>query len=289
MLPDAMSRESLSMLPFLAPLSESMMTQAFLVQEGKRSPAQRATQLHPKRQEMLASWVRLYQRFQPVRKEMCSLTAQALKSGEYSTRWIITELSKRYPEKSKPLSPETISRWREVGLLPYEKDDYPDPDRAIAMLILRSLTTPKANAWTPKRPTNDGFWQEALWTCWRQDTLSSPMQPCAIPLPSDMPGHTILWTSYLGADLKSPLWLRIGDLGCCRWARTREYHNTQIWDITEEDLRLWNIETQHYSKELENDTPLTLHMLANLTLLRLATERLENELAIFALKRKRSE
>lgn len=109
-----------------------------------------------------------------------------------STRWMITELSKRYPERSKPISHETISRWREAGLLPYTKDDYPDPDRAIAMLVLRSLTTDKVHAWTPKVPPNGDFWNEALWLCWRQDTPASPIVPCTIPLPANPPHHAIL-------------------------------------------------------------------------------------------------
>ena len=272
MLQHTLSTEPMSILPVLAPLSGSMMTQALVTQESRGSDARQVLQ-----QDLFASWARLYQRFRPLRNEAYHLTIDALKRGDYSTRWIIAELSKRYPQKSKPISPETISRWRETGLLPYQKEDYPDPDRAIAMLILRSLTTAKTHAWTPKLPKNGGFWREALWTCWRQETPTSPILPCAIPLPEDMSRQTLLWTSYLGADLKSPLWLRIGDLGCCRWARVREYHNTFIWDTTEEDLQAWDITIENYSKELENDTPLTLHMLANLALLRLATVRLQDE------------
>lgn len=281
MLRHAMSTEPLSVLPLLAPLSESMTAQAFFVQEGKKGNPRQVTWLSLEQQDLLASWARIYQRFRPIRNEAYHLTADALKSGDYSTRWIIAELSKRYPEKSKPVSHETISRWRTTGLLPYQKEDFPDPDRAIAMLILRELITAKANAWTPKLPKNGSFWKEALWTCWRQDTPTSPILPCAIPLPPDLPHHTLLWTSYLGADLKSPLWLRIGDLGCCRWAQVKEYHNTLIWDITEEDLQVWGITIENYSKEMEKDTPLTLHMLANLALLQLATERLEGEQSIF--------
>lgn len=276
MLQPILSAGSVSILPFLAPLSESMVTQAFLSQEGEKENTRQITVLNVKQQASLASWARFYQRFRPIRDETFHLTTDALKRGDYSTRWIIAELSKRYPNK-KPLSHETISRWRAIGLLPYQREDFPDPDRAIAMLILRELITAKTNAWTPKRPKSGGFWEEALWTCWRQDTLTSPILPCAVPLPLELPRHTLLWTSYLGADLKSSLWLRIGNLGCCRWARVKEYHNTHIWDITKEDLQMWEIPIEDYSKELENDTPLTLHMLANLALLRLVTVRLEGE------------
>ncbi|HEU5383614.1 MAG TPA: hypothetical protein VFV38_50080 [Ktedonobacteraceae bacterium] len=272
---NAIPTEPLPIAPLLAPLSESMMLHALRLQEGKHSRTPSAEQLDLKQTGSLSPWTKLYQRFAPLRSEALLLITQALKSGAYSTRWMITELSKRYPERSKPISHETISRWREVGLLPYEKDDYPDPDRAIAMLILRSLTIGRANAWTPKVPKEGSFWNEALWTCWRQDSPASQIMPCAIPLPSDLPQQALLWTGYLGADLKSPHWLRIGNLGCCRWAKIREYHGTIVWDITEQELELWGISTTNYSKELANDTPLTLHMLANLALLRLATERLE--------------
>ena len=269
---NAILTESLPITPLLAPLSESMMLHALRLQEGKRAHIQTAVKLDLSQPGILSSWATLYRRFTPLRSEALLLTAQALKSGDYSTRWIITELSKRYPERSKPISHETISRWREAGLLPYTKDDYPGPDRAIAMLILRSLTTDKVHAWTPK---NSDFWNEALWLCWRQDTPASPIVPCTIPLPANLPRHAILWTGYLGADLKSDLWLRIGQLGCCRWAGAKEYHNNLVWDIREEDLQIWGIDTAGYTKELENDPPLTLHMLANLALLRLVTERLE--------------
>lgn len=283
MLQLSMLTEPSSMLPFLAPLSESMMKHALFMQDNTSSHTRQGTPTSATRQEQLTSWAKLYHRFRPLRKEAYTLTTDALKRGEYSTRWMIAELSKRYPQRSKPLSHETISRWREIGLLPYQKEDFPDPDRAIAMLILRSLTLRKANAWTPKHPKNGGFWKEALWTCWKQETPTSAILPCAVPLPLDMPRHTLLWTGYLGADLKSPLWLRIGDLGCCRWGQVKEYHNTLVWDITEEDLRLWNIPLEPYSKELANDKPLTLHMLANLALLRLATTRLESEQRVFTL------
>lgn len=257
-------------MPFLAPLSVSMAQQAFTVQTGLKGQGLLFFQ-----EDRLPQWTQLYQRFQPERREAFSLTQQALNRGDFSTRWIIAELSHRYPGKSKPLSHETISRWRTTGLLRYRKDDYPDPDSAIAMLILRSLTAEKTHAWTPKVPEQGGFWEEAFWTCWRQDAPDAPIQTCTVPLPADLPRHALLWTTYLGASLTSPDWLRIGELGCCRWAQTKTAQQTHVWDINQQDLARWGIETTAYQKELDNDAPLTLHMLANLALLKLATERIE--------------
>lgn len=263
--------ESLPLLPALAPLSESMVSQAFLTQEGKTSLET------PLSQERSPAWKQLYQRFQPAYHEAYALTRQALDDGTFSTRWMITELSKRYPTAGKTISNETISRWRSSGLLRYHKDDHPDPDRAIAMLILRELTTEKLHAWTPKVPTTGDFWHEASWTCWRQDAPNAPVLLCPVPLPrsEDLPPHALLWTSYLGADLTSPHWLRIGTLGCCRWAHVQTYHGTAIWDMSVQDLQTWGIDTSSYQQELTSDMPLTLHMVANLALLRLATERFQ--------------
>lgn len=276
MQPAVTAFEALPLLPALAPLSESMVHQAFLTQEGKQAQAGLSTLLTQEASSTISlPWKRLYQRFRPASQEAYTLTQQALHDGAYSTRWMITELSKRYPAKGKPISSETISRWRSTGLLRYHKDDYPEPDRAIAMLILRSLTVEKLHAWTPKTPVQGSFWEEALWTCWRQDTPTSPVLPCPVPLPADLPAHALLWTSYQGASLNAPLWLRIGHLGCCRWARVKDVQGTRIWEMSEQDLQMWGIDTTMYRNELASDMSLTLHMLANLGLLRLATERLQ--------------
>ncbi len=275
-------QEPMNIAPLLSPLSTPMITQAFHIQQGTQlSPSKTA---HSSLTEA-KDWGMFYQRFKPIREETYERTKEALQTGAYSTKWMIEQLST--PTKPKLLSAESISRWRSSGLFIYQADDFPDPDSAAAMIILRRLThDKKPHAWTPKPPIEGSFWGMPHWYCWKQDDPHAPVTHCAIPLQDDISEHTLLWTDWVGADLNNPLWLRIGTLGCCRWGRVKPHTEAGStgqsfhWDISEHSLASWGIDTSGFQRLLQRDSPLTLHMLANLALLQLATDRLESMQAL---------
>src|SRR5947209_64980 len=61
--------------------------------------------------------------------------------------------------------------------------------------------------------------REPAWWCWRQDHPQTPIIPCPVPLPDDLPPSAVLWTQWAGAAWH-PEWLGVGQRGAIRWART---------------------------------------------------------------------
>lgn len=286
MLQDMLERP-FDILPIFAPLPKSMALRALSVQEGNiphlsTTISFREQPIRRKQRTPAQKWALLYDHFQPLRQDAYDLTQKAIEEGKYSTEWMVDELTRLTPGKEKKLSEQTLSRWRSAGLFVYERDDWPDEDSSTALLTLRLLTKKKTNAWAPLPRSGETYRGQPLWHCWRQDGPRAPIIPCKVPLSLEtLPEHALVWTDWIGADRKNDLWMRIGDLGCCRWAHVKEHNSPGkkrpdiIWDISERSLNLWGIDTSSYKKELERDSPLTLHTLANLALLKLSTERLE--------------
>lgn len=252
--------------PFFAPLSRPMIQRALLVQEGPSTSA---------------APVLLRERMVAPRDEVFHLMEPAIKKKEFTTQWMLNVLTQFTPKRSgnvRPLSAEALSRWRETGLVVYQHKNIPDYDNGAALIMLRRLIQGRERGWLPLPPKyahKHFFEQEPLWWCWRQDTPSSPVLPCPVPLPADIPASALLWTDWLGAAWR-PEWLRIGNLGCCRWAGTMRINDLLLWAMRQEDLEKWGIPiSETYTKALANDIPLTLHTLATSALLILAIERME--------------
>lgn len=255
--------------PFFAPLSKPMIHRALALQEGKSK---------------VPSPVLLRERMTRQRENTFKLMQPVVKSGEFTTEWMLSTLTqftptKKTQENTRPLSAEALSRWRETGLVVYQQKNIPDYDNGAALITMRLLVQDRERAWLPAPPTNARkhyFDNEPLWWAWRQDDPSAPIEPCSVPLPEDLSASALLWTDWLGAAWR-PEWLRIGNLGCCRWAKTQRVNDTLLWDIQAEDLERWGIPiSNHYKSALRNDVPLTLHTLATSALLLLATERMED-------------
>jgi len=279
---NTMTRYTLgSVHPYFAPLSAPMIKKAVLSQEDE-SGLSTALNLDDVVSTFAAKYARLRQRLIEPRRETYDDMRQALASHQLTTDWMLDKLSLYTPHRGpdKPLSAEALSRWRETGLVVYRDRDEPDTDNGAALIVLRRLIPNRERGWVPSPPRGEQranyYAHEPLWWAWRQDSPSSPIIPCPVPLPKDIPARALLWTDWLGATWK-PAWLRIGDLGCCRWAGTFIEDSTMLWALAQEDLELWGVAiSKEYRQALKNDMALTLHTLATNALLLLATQRLED-------------
>jgi hypothetical protein len=258
--------------PYLAPLSRPLINTLASPGELRLS-----TSLNELVQDFHEQWIQLITRVKQSSTKVYQIMAPTVAANTLSTNWLIDQLAQASPHDHR-LSPETISRWRDQNLLCYQGRNKPNQDNAAALLIVRMLTdTKKITRWLPNTTITK---EEPLWWCWRQDSPTSPVIPCPIPLPEDIPSHALLWTNWLGASWQEE-WLSVGKLGAARWAGT--LFNTEkkslLWDISEEALQQWDPEISPFSHGVLSDiAPLTMHTLSTLALLRLATSRLQKSI-----------
>lgn len=253
-----------TVLPFFAPWPRALLLHAL--------------ELH--KSYSYSAFLQLHASLREARRETFEDFAPALKDGTWSTSYLIQKLTEFTPgktlKKNSPLSAETLSHWRKAGLLRYRAKNTPDHHSGAALLTLRRMVGNRERRWLPSY-RNTSFVQEPLWWCWKQESLSSPILPCAVPLPDDLPSSALLWTEWQGAAW-DPGWLSVGNLGCCRWAGSKEESQFPglLWDITLDDLiSRWSVQflDNFYGQALQA-TPLTLQTLATLALLQRGTEQL---------------
>jgi hypothetical protein len=274
--------------PFFAPLSVPMIERAVSSQE-EDGPSSSSLNLQEVVSTFAARYARLRQRLVPSREETFELMRPAVAANQFNTDWMLNTLTKYTPNRGpeRPLSAQALSRWRESGAIVYRGDNVPDTDNGAAVIVLRRLIPQRERGWLPSPPRGEKranyFSGQPLWWAWRQDSPSSPIIPCPVPLSKDIPARSLLWTDWLGAAWK-PAWIRIGHLGCCRWAGTLIQDSEMLWALAEEDLESWGVPISRvYRQALQNDMALTLHTLATNALLLLATQRLE-DLRTFSLQ-----
>ena len=223
-----MTTAYLSIIPSMAPLSEPMVE---VVLENMHMTHKGAAYL-PSHSE----WQEIVQRVEEKRDFVYDYMNPVLRSGELSTNWVIETLTKFTPSTAlnRPLSAETISRWRQNGLLLYKGKNQPDAASVAALVTLRLLVQKRQRRWTPKVSSF-----ESTWWCWRQDSPHSSIIPCGLPLSPEVPRHALLWTPWTGAAW-DPLWFQFGELGAARWAGIQQEENgTWHWNLEENDLLMW--------------------------------------------------
>lgn len=257
----------LDLTPHFAPLSRPFMLQAASLQVNlKRTPS-----VQELLQDFHDQWAEFISRFSTVKDRVYKEMTPAVDQQTVSSDWFIDKLAEFSPKQHK-LSHETLSRWREQGLLTYQSHNRPDYDSVAALFTLRMLTDgKKIKGWTPSSIEK----YEPQWWCWRQDTPTSPVLPCPVPLPEAIPPHALLWTTWQGAAWK-PDWLPVGNLGAARWAGIHRERNTILWGIPLSMLSEWDPEIAPFGfKVIDDAVPLATHTLATLALLRLVTPRLQ--------------
>lgn len=227
-----MTTTYVSVIPRVAPLSQPMMGR--VLEHITHTKAA----FFPSQSE----WKSLIERVAEKRDFVYEYMNPVVRSGDLSTNWVIETITEFAPHSvaSRPLSAETISRWRENGLLTYKEKNRPDAASVAALLTLRLLVQGRQRGWTPTHTPQEPLEpQEPMWWCWRQDSPDAPIIPCGIPLQTDIPPHALLWTPWTGAAW-DPLWFQFGNLGSARWAGTQQEENgTLHWNLSEKDLILW--------------------------------------------------
>ena len=273
--------------PYFAPLSIPMIEKAVSSQE-EDGPST-SLNLREVVSTFAATYARLRQRLVEPREETFELMRPVVAAHQFNSDWMLNTLSRYTPNRgpNRPLSAQALHRWRESGAIVYRVDNEPDTDNGAAVIVLRRLIPQRERGWLPSPPRGEPFANyfsgQPLWWAWRQDSPTSPIVPCPVPLPRNIPASSLLWTDWLGAAWK-PAWLRIGHLGCCRWAGTLTQDGEMLWALTEEELEGWGVPISGvYRQALHNDMGLTLHTLATNALLLLATQRLE-DLRAFSLQ-----
>ena len=271
-----MSTNNNPIAPLMAPLSKPMMLH--LANQEKASFPTITTSLDDQLSSTATHfnklWSNLAQQVEEKREAVYVLMSPVVQGRLLSTEWIIETLTEHTPKKqsskAKMLTAQTISRWRDQGLLHYEQKNQPDADSTAALLTVRMIDT-RERGWLPTIVAEN----EPQWWCWRQDSPTHPVVPCPVPLPEDLPASALLWTSWRGAAWKRE-WLPLGDLGAARWAGTMSGQGNIFWSLTEKDLETWDPEIAPLGENvLSTATTLARHTLATLALLRLATSRLE--------------
>lgn len=203
-------------------------------------------------------------------KRSATYTLMNPAASAISTEWLLRTLA----DTGHTVTPTTLSRWRDAGLLRYDKKDRPDTDSVGSLLIAAQLHKQR-RGFLPSslREGEPGWW------CWRQDHPLAPVVPCPVPLPGDLPPSAALWTQWTGAAWH-PEWLSVGQRGAMRWAGTIEVNGKLLWNVSLDKLIEWvpgivsNLEElEVVPAELET-TPEILHTLANIALLHLARTRL---------------
>ncbi|MGB8346629.1 MAG: hypothetical protein WCD86_17210 [Ktedonobacteraceae bacterium] len=162
-----------------------------------------------------------------------------------TSQWVLNFLTMQTPDKSA-VSTGTLSLWRERGLVRDRERGHPDPQNAAALLIARMIDDRERN-WLPLEMAPD----EPAWWCWRQDSPGSPVIPCPVPLPADLPATSLLWTPWEGAAWDAP-WVSLESLGAARWAgASGKQHELAL---TREALAAWDPEVA--ALHMPNETAL---------------------------------
>jgi hypothetical protein len=154
----------------------------------------------------------------------------------YSTAWFLRTLTAETPGK-RPVVRGNLTLWTERGLYRSSEHGLPDRNRASALYVARMIDKKRLRGWLP----SEMDFREPDWWCWRQDSPSSPIVPCPIPFPEDLPAGALLWTPWSGASW-DPTWLltdvRRGSIRFASTIRSR-IDGRPRWNVSEPDLLAW--------------------------------------------------
>ena len=260
--------------PYLAPLSRPMMERAAVL-----AGINIGTPFAPEHQnfdDYRSECIGFILRFRFLHSTVFKKIDDDMKEQRVSSEWFIDQIAKLAPQHGR-ITNETLSYWRRIGLLRDEGFNQPEKGNVAAILALRLNAPTRERGWVPIKTTPSLGKDLASWYCWRQDSPRASLLSCPVPLPEDLPTSAFLWTTWEGASWY-PGWIRINDYGCARWARIRK---DGIWDISEEELAMWDPDITPLGEDIASGLPITMHTLATLALLRLASFRLREKAISF--------
>lgn len=166
-----------------------------------------------------------------------------------SSIWLQQALTQAHPPGP---SIKTISDWHIRHLLHYRAYDVPDPNAAAALLILRHMLT-KSRGWLPSL-MDEG---EPLFWVWGALPRSAPI---AYPISciDTLPPHTLLWSPWPGAAFDRS-WLLLPARGALRWAGTTVVNGLSLWNLSLEEIQLWQTPSSLDLQTLEDLEKRTSH------------------------------
>jgi hypothetical protein len=241
-------------------------------------PRKRSSQVS---QQLSQSWRLFERRVYEKRQHTYSLMAPAIQTDCTTSlsyvhpRWFRETLglltpSLRKDKTKEHITGQTLSTWRERNLLRHHAWGQCDVQSAAGLLIARQLDDTRERGWLPSMIEAN----EPHWWCYSQaapvNGVPSPIVPCPVPLPADLPPATLLWTPWAGAgwDL---CWLQIGLFGAIRWAGATlgPYGHVQ-WDVSAADLKQWAPDLFLEQDNACEHTQEVVNSIAKFVLLRLA-------------------
>jgi len=261
-----------TVLPTVAPLSASIASHAFATFQQRSEGREPVFALGEPLEETVARIVKArdaqWRAYQSA-IEHHRATAYRLLSRQLSTGTTLPTEAVRalLAETDHAVSAQTLSRWREHGLLRYRQNNKADASSVAAILIAALLHAPVQRAFLPA----EGDQQEPLWWCWRQDAPDAPVVACPVPLPPDLPPTALLWTPWNGAAW-DVAWLNVGQCGAIRWAGTVFEHDKLLWQIGIPELQRWVPDVLRQGEGLDLTREI-LHTLATVALLHLTRTR----------------
>lgn len=258
-------------MPSLAPLPSPMARHLFLnfyrkEQHGSPIP-QEDTQLPMETVE------RFVERIHHARLAIHEYIEPYLETGQYGNELLAEIIFLHSPPNKKKklannkLAESTLSRWRSCNLLQVMSRTHPEnlkeklPTFASFswMSVARLVDKERSDQWFV--PT---LLPDEPWWCWRQDTPQSPIIPCPVPLPDNLPPAALLWTIWPGAALKPPGYFFWGWEEKLEWMKRNEWmlldeyigairfagitnkkgpNQSACWNVSLRDLKMWDNRT----------------------------------------------
>ena len=171
------------------------------------------------------------------------------------------------------VSDEALSKWRARGLVRYEEPHMLSYHTAYAVLFMRLADRRRERGFLP--PGN--YEKDPFMYVWRQDSPKSPAIPCGLPIGNDIPNHALLFTRWQAlGQLGQGGWLPFANLGSVRWAGIREEQGSVLWDLSEQEIALWDPSIISLGAGvLDTVAPFMRHTLASMVLLKQASTILQ--------------
>lgn len=265
-----------AIMPELFPLSKAMVNR--LTEDRKMAASLSPTTSLEELEEQLAfikqrfgdMWKPLLHEVEGLRDHACEILQPAMEYRQISTDNFLKILHgmKEKRGHSEAFTVKTVSRWRDRGLVRYDERDHINYDTAIAVLMMRLADHRRDRGFLPPGDHKD----EPYMYVWRQDTPSSPIIPCGLPLADDIPAHALLYSRWRALGLLRSDWLPFGDLGSVRWRGVSMENGVLFWSLTEQDLMRWDSSIIPLSDGiLYHVAKQASHTLANLVLLKQAS------------------
>lgn len=172
----------------------------------------------------------------------------------------------------KTVAQTTFTNWQQRGLIEMERSGKPNPISAQALLI-SAMIDPGQRSFLPPGDAPAGD----TWHCYIQRYQNAEIETCPVGQLDALPPSTLCWTRMRSASWV-PGWHLIGEsegtLGCIRFAGARMVHGRTWYDVTLDDIRLWDAAVADLFVSLPGDTLAQIQVLCYPLFHRLAHGRL---------------